>query len=176
MIETKRLAMSKWEATKKDAQGLFAFAKNPNVGPRAGWKPHESVEESLEIIKNIFEPNGVYKIVEKSTDKIVGSIGYEPDVTRDGVNSVEIGYSLDENCWGKGYMTEAVKEFLKNIFAETDVEVVAIKTNVENIGSQRVIQKSGFTYEGTVRKAGRDYDGSLRDIKIYSMLREEYDN
>ena len=48
-LETERLVLRMY--TEDDAEGLFAYASNPNVGPRAGWKPHESPEESLEIIR-----------------------------------------------------------------------------------------------------------------------------
>ena len=42
-IETERLLLRPWRL--EDAADMYAYAKNPNVGPNAGWKPHESVEE-----------------------------------------------------------------------------------------------------------------------------------
>ena len=53
-LETERLVLRMYR--EEDAEGLYEYAKNPNVGPRAGWKPHESAEESLEIIRDIFLP------------------------------------------------------------------------------------------------------------------------
>ena len=51
-LETERLILDKW--TKKDARDLFAYASTPNVGPLAGWKPHETIGESKMRIKKIF--------------------------------------------------------------------------------------------------------------------------
>lgn len=51
-IETERLILRKW--TQNDAESLFAYAKNPNVGPIAGWPPHKNIEESKNIIDNVF--------------------------------------------------------------------------------------------------------------------------
>ena len=51
MIETKRLSFRSWRES--DAEELFRLASDPDVGPRAGWPPHKSVEESLDIIKNV---------------------------------------------------------------------------------------------------------------------------
>ena len=63
MIETERLILDKW--MKKDARDLFAYASTPNVGPLAGWKPHETTGESKMRIKKIIIPNGIWKITLK---------------------------------------------------------------------------------------------------------------
>ena len=47
MLETQRLILRKW--TEDDADSLFEYAKNPEVGPIAGWPPHKNVEESKEM-------------------------------------------------------------------------------------------------------------------------------
>lgn len=52
IIETERLILRKW--TQNNAESLFAYAKNPNVGPIAGWPPHKNIEESKNIIDNVF--------------------------------------------------------------------------------------------------------------------------
>ena len=50
-LETERLILRPW--SEEDAQDLYVYAKDPQVGPIAGWPPHTSVENSLEIIKNV---------------------------------------------------------------------------------------------------------------------------
>ena len=52
MMETNRIILRPWRES--DAEILFKWASNPDVGPRAGWPPHKSVEESLEIIRTVF--------------------------------------------------------------------------------------------------------------------------
>ena len=63
MMETERLILRKWEET--DALSLFEYAKDPDVGPIAVWPPHRSVEESLEVIRNVFGGAECYAICEK---------------------------------------------------------------------------------------------------------------
>ena len=56
ILKTQRLVLRPWKES--DAECLYHFAKNPKIGPIAGWPPHKNVEESLEIIKN-FNPDYV---------------------------------------------------------------------------------------------------------------------
>ena len=51
MLETQRLILRKWNDT--DADSLFEYAKDPDVGPIAGWSPHKSITESLDVIRNV---------------------------------------------------------------------------------------------------------------------------
>lgn len=172
-LETERLILRMW--SKKDAAQLFEYAKNPNVGPSAGWKPHASVSESKTIISSVFLANTCWAIVEKETNQVIGSIGLEEDKFRPDVKSKELGYSLSEDEWGKGIMTEAAKRIIIYAFDALKLDVLMIRTGNENLKSQRVIEKCGFVYEGTLRRTYRIYDGTIREVRCYSMLREEYD-
>lgn len=173
-IETERLILRPWE--EGDAEELFAYAKNPNVGPKAGWKPHDDVEESLEIIRKLFIPNNVWAIVHKEKGEIIGSIGYEDDIRRHNWESKELGYSLREESWGQGIMTEAAKAVIEYGFDFLGLGLISVLTSLNNQRSQGVIRKCGFKYEGTLRKCYKIYDGSYRDSQIYSLLREEWKN
>ena len=80
-LETERLLLRGF--TTEDAAELYEYAKNPNVGPHAGWKPHESIEESLEIITDLFLVKyHIWAIVDKASGKMIGSIGLEEDSKR----------------------------------------------------------------------------------------------
>ena len=173
-ITTERLVLTPWRDCQEDALGLYSYAKDPEVGPRAGWKPHESVEESREIIRNVFMPHAVWAIREKESGRIVGSIGLEPDRRREDVSSKEMGYSLGREFWGRGYMTEAAVAVMDYGFREFNLTVMAICTSPDNKRSQRVIEKCGFKFEGRQRRGYRIYDGSDRDNMVYSILREEW--
>ncbi len=176
VLETERLVLNKWTTSDEDIEGLYEFAKNPNVGPRAGWKPHDDLEESKKIIEELFIPHDVWAIREKKSGKIVGNIGLEPDRRREGVNSRELGYSLGEEWWGKGYMTEAARAVIDYAFNDLGIVVLAICTGPDNKRSQRVIEKCGFKFEGVQRRGYHIYDGTDRDNLVYSMLREEWEN
>lgn len=176
-LYTERLILTPWTDSWEDAEGLFRYAKNPNVGPNAGWAPHKSVEESLKIIRELFlcEIDN-WSIRHKDNNIIIGHISLFQDTIREKVNSMEIGYNLDEAEWGKGYMTEAVKAVIDYGFKTHELDVIAIRTSPTNTRSARVIEKCGFTYEGTLRKVYKIYDGSLRDSRIFSLLREEWES
>ena len=173
ILETQRLVLRGWK--KKDAADLYAYAKSPNVGPHAGWKPHADIRESRMIITQMFQQNMTWAITIRGEDIPIGSIGFEPDAYRPHINSREMGYSMNEDYWGQGIMTEAARRLLKYGFEELGLASVMIRTGEANKRSQRVSEKCGFHYEGTLRQCYRMYNGEIRDSRVYSMLREEYE-
>lgn len=172
IIETKRLRLDQW--SKKDAEDLYQYAKNPAVGPAAGWKPHSDVKESKLIIKKVFIPADVWKIVLKETGKPIGTISFDIDKRRPNINSKELGYSLDQNYWNKGLMTEAADAVIEYGFNVLKLDIISITTGTDNLQSRRVIEKLGFRYEGTQRHSYRIYDNSIRDLMCYSLFKEEW--
>ena len=66
-IETERLVLRPWD--EKDAEALYRWAKDPEVGPRAGWDPHRSVEESAQVIREVLAVPESYAIVQKASEK-----------------------------------------------------------------------------------------------------------
>ena len=172
-METERLILRPY--TLDDVEALYAIASDPDVGIHAGWKPHESLEESREVLENIFLPSGAWAVIEKESNKIIGCVALENDRLRPDANSRELGYWLVSTKWGKGLMTEAAKRVIQHGFSELGLDQIGICTSPLNIRSQRIIEKCGFTYEGTLRRTYRTYDGSLRDSRIYSMLRSEFE-
>ncbi|MDO4833408.1 MAG: GNAT family protein [Bacillota bacterium] len=172
-LETERLILRQW--SRKDAAALFDYARDPDVGPNAGWKPHADIAESRLIIRELFRKNMTWAIEEKAGGAVIGSIGLEPDKYRPEIESREMGYSLAKSRWKRGYMTEAAERVIRYAFDELNLTVLMIRTGEANLRSRRVIEKCGFTYEGTLRRAYRLYDGALREVRCYSMLREEYD-
>ena len=172
-IETERLTLRDWIVD--DVDDLYDYAKNPNVGPHGGWKPHESKTESLEIMQTLFiNKYESWAIVHKKSGKVIGSIGYEPDPRRPEINCKELGYAMGEDYWGKGIMTEAAKAVLRYGFEILALDMVSIYRNPQNERSGRVIDKCGFRFEGILRQAYKIYDGTIRDISCYSMTKEEY--
>ena len=117
LLETDRLLLRPF--TLDDAEGLYAYASHPEVGPPAGWRPHRSVEESRQVIENIFIPSGALAVLRKSDGRLIGSAGFvDRHRTELGTPSEEIGYSLARDCWGQGLIPEAVKEIIRHAFAD----------------------------------------------------------
>jgi putative acetyltransferase len=173
-LETERLLLRGF--TPEDAAELYEYAKNPNVGPHAGWKPHESIDESLEIITDLFLVKyHIWAIVDKASGKMIGSIGLEEDSKRPGTGCMELGYAMDEGFWGRGLMTEAAEAVIRCGFLTMELPAVSIYHYPANHRSKRVIEKCGFHFEGILRKANRIYSGEIRDTACYSLVKDEWE-
>ena len=70
ILKTINLTLRPW--MESDAKCLFHFAKNPNVGPIAGWPPHESIDDSLNIIKTVFSKRETYAIIKNDIPALNG--------------------------------------------------------------------------------------------------------
>lgn len=104
--------------------------------------------------------------------KVVGSIG----AFRQGnihFRTAELGYYIAEPYWGKGIGTLSVKQICDSIFDETSILRIYAEPFAHNIASCRVLEKSGFTYEGTLR-CNAVKNGNVLDMKMYSLLKEEH--
>ncbi|WP_040213058.1 GNAT family N-acetyltransferase [Clostridium polynesiense] len=171
-LETERLLLRLWSM--QDADDLYEYAKNPNVGPNAGWEPHKDKEFSRNIIKMFIEDE-VWAIEYKENNKVIGSIGLHEDRKRIRINGKMLGYVLSEDYWGKGLMTEAASAVIKHGFEEMNLNIISVYHYPFNDKSKRVIEKCGFKYEGTLREATRIFDGRILDDLCYSILKEEYE-
>ena len=111
-LETERLLLRPF--TEEDAEGLYAYASHPEVGPWAGWKPHADVAESLRVIRDIFLPSDTLAVIRKTDGRLIGSAGFVgKHRTELGTPSEEVGYSLARDCWGQGLIPEAVEAILR---------------------------------------------------------------
>lgn len=149
-METERLILRKWKA--EDAVSLFEYAKDPEVGPIAGWPPHSSIEESKNIIKNVLSGAECYAICEKNNDIAIGAIelrlnGHTDMTERD--DECELGYWIGKPFWGRGYMPEAAKELLKRGFEELGMTKIWCGYYDGNQKSKRVQEKLGFVFHHT---------------------------
>lgn len=175
-LSTNRLVLRAF--TMEDLADFYEYCKDPDTGIHAGWKPHESMEESRDILHHFIQEREVWAICEKQSGKVIGSIGLHRDSKRRrNFNQCRMmGYVLSKAYWGQGLMTEAAKEVLRHAFEDLGLEMVTISHFSYNQRSARVIEKLGFHREGVLRKAFLRYDGSLLDDVGYSMTKEEYQN
>lgn len=171
-LETERLILRSWALS--DYMDMYAYAKNPKIGNCAGWKPHKAPKDSLEIIKIFIEADTEWAIVYKSTNRIIGGFGLKKNPGRDEDGALMIGYVLSEDYWGKEIMKEAVQRVLQYAFEELEVNAVTVSHFPFNIQSQRVIEKCGFIYQGTLTETFLRYDGALFDEVCYRMTKENY--
>ena len=171
-LETKRWRLR--PLTEQDAEGLFAYCSHPAVGPRAGWKPHETLEVSREILEQVFlKESHVFAIEQEG--RIIGTVGLVDDNKRENVEAKMIGYSLAFDCWGKGIMTEAVEAVLVYGFDLLNLSIITATCYPDNPASAKVLEKCGFVYEGTLRQAQIRFDGKVQGFRCYSVTKAEYD-
>ena len=175
MLETERLILRRWE--KNDAESLYEYAKDPDVGPIAGWPAHRSIEESRDVIKNVFNGKEAYAICLKTDNRAIGAIelklnGHTDMTERD--DECELGYWLGKPFWGQGIVPEAVKEMLRHAFEEIGMTTVWVGYYEGNAKSKRVQEKCGFRY----RWKSEDVDVPLLHEKrtghVSSMTRDQW--
>lgn len=149
-----------------DAKCLYHFARNPNVGPIAGWPPHESVEYSLNVIKTIFCRPECYAIIKDDVPIGCAELLVHPDGNHWwGEGSAELGYWVAEEYQGRGYATQASQMLIKRAFEDLNIQRVFASYKKENLASARVLEKLGFKYFAELNNI--DYTNSVfREIAM----------
>ena len=140
------------------------------MGNNAGWPPHRTLDESRRILHSTFiNQEGIWAMILKETQQLIGSVGIIPDPKRENPQVRMLGYWLDENYWGKGYMTEAVQAVLNYGFEELRLSLITATCYPHNKRSQKVLKKNGFIYEGTLHQAELTYNGNIYDHQCYYL-------
>ncbi len=176
-INTERLILRPWQES--DAEALYKYAQDPAIGPIAGWPPHTSVEDSLNIIRTVFAAPETYAVVLKETDEPVGSIGI---MFGDGLhsaemqeNEAEIGYWIGKPYWGQGLIPEAVRRLIKRCFEDLGITAVWCGYYDDNTKSRRVMEKCGFRFHHT--EEGKTSPlGDIRTEHFMRMTKEEWES
>ncbi len=149
-LYTDRLLLRPW--LESDAQDLFKYAKDPEVGPIAGWPPHANIAESLLVIRKVLNGAQCYAICKKDSNHPIGSIELKlnghTDMT-DRNDECELGFWLGKPFWGKGYMPEAARELIRHAFEELEMSTIWCGYYDGNNKSKRVQEKLGFVYHHT---------------------------
>lgn len=160
-----------------EADILYKYASNPDVGPVAGWPTHTSVENSLEIIRTVFSAPETYAVVLNDTGEPVGCCGimsadrlHSADTKE---NDAEIGYWIGKPYWGQGLIPAAVTALLSRCFIDLGLDTVWCGYYDGNTKSKRACEKCGFKYHHT----DRDVISPLGDIRtehFYNMTAADY--
>lgn len=175
-IETKRLILRRFSYD--DTENVFInWASDERVQKMYSepvYPTREAVKGLLEKYINSYERDDYYRwaVTLKGSDECIGQIAY---FLVDSKNRfAEIEYCIGSEFQCKGYATEAAKGVIEYGFNRINLHKVQICTKTVNVQSKRVIEKCGFTYEGTLR----DYffmDGEYVGRLYFSMLRSEFE-
>ena len=163
----------KWELS--DAKDLAAALSNNKVQDnlRDGLPYPYTEQDGKEFISAMLsaDENETFAFSITVDDMVIGSIGIfrQGNIHR---QTAELGYYIAEEYWGKGIMTEAVKQICEYVFGNSDIIRIYAEPFAYNIASCRVLEKAGFQYEGTLR-SNAVKNNQILDMKIYSLLKSD---
>ena len=158
-----------------DAEDLTVAISNKKVQDnlRDGIPYPYTVQDGINFISAMLsaDENDTFAFAITINDKVVGSIGV---FRKDNVHfrTAEMGYYIAEEFWGKGLGASAVRQICEYIFENTDIIRIFAEPFAYNIASCRVLEKSGFQYEGTLR-SNAVKNGQVLDMKMYSLIKSD---
>ncbi len=163
----------KWKLS--DAADLAAAISNKKVQDnlRDGLPYPYTEQDGAEFISAMLsaDEDETFAFAVTIDNKAVGSIGVfrQGNIHR---QTAELGYYIAEEYWGKGIMTEAVRQTCEYVFDKSDIIRIYAEPFAYNTASCRVLEKAGFQYEGTLRNNAVK-NGKVIDMKMYSLLKAE---
>lgn len=172
-MQTERILLRRWLET--DAEALYKYASDPDVGPRAGWPPHKSIDESLEVIRTFFNNGTTWAIVLKETNEAIGAMGYFTQSTSNipiGKDDCEVGYWVGKPHWNKGICTEALRMMLDYCINIKHFDNIWCDHFTGNPASGRVMEKCGFKDTGKLNRCSNLLGGDKDMVKIYKLIKE----
>ncbi|MEE1186856.1 MAG: GNAT family protein [Acutalibacteraceae bacterium] len=167
-----KCVLRKWQLS--DAKDLAATINNENIlnNLRDGIPFPYTEQDGIDFITSLQskDENCTLEYAIIVDDRPVGSIGI---FRRDNIykKTCELGYYLAQEYWGKGIMTDAVRQICDYVFTHTDIIRIFAEVYADNIGSCRVLEKAGFTLEG-IMKNNAIKNGKVLDMKLYALTRE----
>lgn len=174
-FETNRLILRKININ--DLDDIYEFSSDPKVAHHMTWEVNKTKEETLHnFVSIVIEKyktgqSADWAIVHKESNKVIGTCSFVDWSNNN--QKAEIGYVLNRNYWGQGLVSEAIKEVIKFGFEILELNRIEGGCDTDNIGSEKVMLKAGFKYEGTLRK--NEYiKGEFRDTKVYSIIKEDF--
>lgn len=147
ILQTKRLILRPW--SENDAEELYKYASDPEVGPPAGWPPHTSVENSREIIRTVLSAPETYAVCLKENGKPIGSVGLHRNDLAERDDEYELGYWIGKPFWGQGLIPEASRELLRYAFEDLGMSRIWCGYYDGNEKSRCVQEKLGFVFHHT---------------------------
>lgn len=176
VLQTQRLTLRPFEES--DAESVYEYAKDPEVGPVAGWPVHTSVENSREIIKTVLMVPETYAICRKGDAEAIGAIGLMVGGQSNielAADEGEIGYWLGVPFWGQGMMPEAVRELIRHAFEDLNLKTLYCGYFEGNEKSKRVQEKCGFKHYETHKDIHWKVMDDIRTEHITRLTREDWE-
>lgn len=170
ILETERLILRPWR--EDDAEDLYEYASDADIGKWAGWPCHTSVENSREIIRTVLSEPETYAVCLKSDAKAIGSIGFHRKDLAESDDEYELGYWIGKRFWGQGLIPEAAFEMLRYAFEELKMSRIWCGYYDGNERSRRVQEKLGFVYQRKSENVEVKLLGQTRTGHVNLMTKE----
>jgi RimJ/RimL family protein N-acetyltransferase len=175
VLQTRRLHLRSWRDA--DAESLYEYAKDPRVGPIAGWPAHTSVEDSRQIIQSVLSAPETYAVTLKDNDVAIGSAGLMVGEKSDlgiGGNEAEVGYWIGVPFWGQGFIPEAVRELMRHAFEDLGITTLWLGYFDGNENSKRVSEKCGFKFHHTIKDKTWLLINAIKTQHVTCITKEEW--
>ncbi|XP_028762402.1 uncharacterized protein LOC114720846 [Neltuma alba] len=157
-----------------DIDDFMVWATDERVAKFCTWEPYTSRDAAVDFIQNNAQNCSLFRAICLG-DRAIGSMSvrsYSGD-DKARAKTAELGYVLGSKYWGKGIATKAVKQVVEMAFADLpDLQRLEALVDVENVASQRVLEKAGFQREGVLRKF-LIMKGKSRDMVMFSVISGE---
>ena len=160
-LETQRFILRNIEDS--DVQGIFDLDSDPEVQRYLGLPPITSMEEAEGIVRYIqgqYESYGIgrWAVIEKASGEFVGWSGlkFETEV-REEMDYYDLGYRLKRKFWGQGIATETSIAALDHGFKTLRLPKIYAGAHVDNIASNKVLQKMGMKHLETFMFEGKPH-------------------
>ena len=173
VLKTERLLLRPWR--EEDAEDLYKYAKDPDVGPPAGWPPHTGVENSREIIRTVLSSPETYAVCLKTDERPIGSVDLHRNDLAEQNDEYELGYWIGKPFWGQGLIPEASREILRHAFEDLGMARIWCGHYEGNVKSRRVMEKLGFVYHHTTEGIEVRQMNEVRTGHVMLMTRETWE-
>ena len=156
-----------------DSADLASAISNPKVQEnlRDGLPYPYTEQDGIEYIQAMLsaDRNETFAFAITVDNKAIGSISVfrQGNIHR---RTAELGYYISEAYWGRGIMTEAIKQICEYVFSHSDIIRIYAEPFAHNTASCRVLEKAGFQLEG-VLKSNAVKNGKIIDMKLYALIR-----
>ncbi|UYZ64985.1 GNAT family N-acetyltransferase [Hymenobacter weizhouensis] len=163
------IALRPWTAA--DLPGLVRFANNPRIARFMNdLFPHPYTEENGQaFLAMAAQENPPHILAIAADGQAVGGIGLHPRGNIERKNA-ELGYWLAEPFWGRGIVTEAVRQMVDYGFRNFDITRIFARPFGSNRASQKVLEKADFTLEARFEKT-LFKNGEYEDELVYAVRR-----
>ena len=157
-----------------DEEAFYRIYSDMELCLSSGSLPVHSMEDAKSKLNRMIEMGESFAIVHTETMAVIGVISVRKDIHRFNNRAYMLGYVLEKQYRGQGIMPQVVGYMMKYLFMNMGADIVTAAHFPGNESSRRVLEKCGFTYEGTLRREYSRFDGQILDSCMYSITYDEW--